>query len=51
MYSWIGKTVVRYGFRYARRRYSRQAGIAFGLLVAVAGAAIAYLLTREVPEG
>lgn len=50
MYSWIGKAVVRYGFRYARRHYRRQAGIALGLLVLVAGGA-AYLLTREVPEG
>jgi hypothetical protein len=50
MYGWIGKTAVRYGFRYARRRYGRQAGIALGVLVAAAGAA-AYFLTREVPEG
>ncbi|HEX8050407.1 MAG TPA: hypothetical protein VF504_02980 [Solirubrobacterales bacterium] len=50
IYSWIGKTVVRYGFRFVRRRYRRQAGIALGLLAALAGAA-AYLLKREVPEG
>jgi hypothetical protein len=51
IYSWIGKTVVRYGFRYARRRYRRQAGIALGLLIAGGGAAVAYFLSREVPEG
>lgn len=51
MYAWICKVVVRHGLRYARLRYSRQAGIALGLLVAIAGAAVAYFLTREVPEG
>jgi hypothetical protein len=51
IYSWIGKTVVRYGFRFARRRYRRQAGIAVGLLTAAVAGAIAYLLKREVPEG
>jgi len=50
MYSLIGKVVVRYGFRYAKRRYGRHAGIVLGVLIAAAGAA-AYLLTREVPEG
>jgi hypothetical protein len=51
IYSWIGKTVVRYGLRYARRRYRRPLGIAAaGALVAAAGAA-AYWLSREVPEG
>lgn len=51
MYDRLGKVAVRYGLRYARRRYRRQAGIALGLLVAGIGAAAAYLLTREVPEG
>ena len=51
IYTWIGKTVVRYGFRFARRRYRRQAGIAAGLLTAAAAGAMAYLLKREVPEG
>jgi hypothetical protein len=51
IYSWIGKTVVRYGFRYARRRYGRPAGfVGVALLLAAAGAA-AYWLRREVPEG
>jgi len=47
----IGKAAVRYGWRYARRRYRRQAGIAVGLLLVGAGAIAAYLLTRDVPEG
>lgn len=51
IYHWVGRTVVRYGFRYARRRYRRQAGIALGALLVAAGAAAAYFLTREVPEG
>jgi len=51
MYNWLGKTSVKFAFRYARRRYSRQAGIALGVLVAAVGAVLAYLLTREVPEG
>jgi hypothetical protein len=51
IYGWIGKAVVRYGFRYARRRYRRPAGLAAaGLLLATAGA-VAYWLRREVPEG
>ena len=51
MYNWFGKAAIRYGLRYARRRYSRQAGIALGLLIAGIGVAAAYLFTREVPEG
>jgi hypothetical protein len=51
MYNRLGKASVKFALRYARRRYRRQAGIAFGLTVAAVGAAVAYLLTREVPEG
>lgn len=51
IYSWIGKTAVRYGFRFVRRRYRRQAGIAVGLLAAVTAGGAAYLLKRDVPEG
>jgi hypothetical protein len=51
IYSWIGKTVARYAFRYARQRYRRPAAFAAaGLLAAGAGAA-AYWLRRDVPEG
>jgi hypothetical protein len=50
MYEWLGKASVRFAFRYARRRYRREARIAlgFGLLAA---AIVAYLAGREVPEG
>ena len=51
IYTWIGKKVVRYGLRYARRRYSRHAAMALGLLLAGAGAGVAYLAKRDVPEG
>jgi hypothetical protein len=51
MYNLIGKAVVRFSWRYLRLRYSREAGIGLGLLVAGVGAAAAYFLTREVPEG
>lgn len=51
IYAWIGKTAVRYGFRFIRRRYRRQVGIATGLLAIAAAAAGAYLLKRDVPEG
>lgn len=51
IYTWIGKAAVRYALRYAGGRYRRQAGIALGLLVAGIGAAVAYFLKREVPEG
>lgn len=51
MYNLIGKAVIRFSWRYVRLRYRREAGIALGLLVAAVGAAVAYFLTREVPEG
>ncbi|HET8813659.1 MAG TPA: hypothetical protein VFM51_01735 [Solirubrobacterales bacterium] len=50
MYDRVGKAAFKIAFRYARRRYRREARIALGL--AVAGIAIAaYLASREVPEG
>jgi hypothetical protein len=51
MYNRLGKASIKFAFRYARRRYRRQAGIALGLTIAAVGAVAAYLLTREVPEG
>jgi hypothetical protein len=46
----LGRTAVRYGFRYLRRRYRRE--IRIGLGVAAVGAALAvYLGTRDVREG
>jgi hypothetical protein len=50
MYTWLGKTSVKFAFRYLRRRYRREGRIALGLVAAV-GVVAAYLATREVPEG
>ncbi len=50
MYDRIGKTSLKFAFRYVRRRYRREARVALGLGVVVAALA-AYLATREVPEG
>ncbi len=50
MYDRIGKTSMKFAFRYLRRRYRREARVALGL-GAVAIAVAAYLATREVPEG
>jgi type II secretory pathway component PulM len=50
MYERLGKASVRFAFRYVRRRYRREARIALGLGVVVI-AIVAYLATREVPEG
>jgi hypothetical protein len=50
MYDRIGKVSMKFAFRYLRRRYRREARIAFGLGV-LAIAVAAYLATREVPEG
>jgi hypothetical protein len=51
IYSWVGKIVLRYSFRYARQRYRRPAGfVGAGMLLAIAAAA-AYWLRRDVPEG
>jgi hypothetical protein len=49
-YDRFGKAAIRFGVRYARRRYRRQ--IRIGLGIAVAGVAIAaYVASRNVPEG
>ena len=50
MYNRIGKASIKFAFRYARRRYRREARIALGAGLVVAALA-AYLATREVPEG
>jgi len=50
MYNRLGKASLKFAFRYLRRRYRRQARIALGVGIA-AGVAVAYLATREVPEG
>ena len=50
MYDRVGKSVVRFAFRYLRRRYKREIRIGLGA-TAVAVAIAAYLASREVPEG
>jgi len=51
MYNRLGKASIKFAFRYARRRYRREARIGLGLLGAAAVAVVAYVATREVPEG
>jgi hypothetical protein len=51
MYEQIGRAVVKYGVLYARRRYSRQITIGTGLVAVAIGLLVAYLVTKEVPEG
>lgn len=51
MYNLIGKASVKFAFRYLRRRYRREARIALGVAGIAAAAAVAYVATREVPEG
>jgi hypothetical protein len=50
IYSAIGRAVVKYGWRFARRRYGRPLRIGAGLAAAGLGAAL-YLANRHVPEG
>jgi ABC-type lipoprotein release transport system permease subunit len=51
MYNRTGKIAVKFAFRYLRRRYRRETRIAFGVFGVGIVAAIAYIATREVPEG
>jgi len=49
-YDRLGKAAIRFGVRYARRRYRRQ--IRIGIALTAAGLALAaYLASRNVPEG
>lgn len=50
MYNRLGKASMRFAFRYVRRRYRRETRIALGVGVVVV-AIVAYLASREVPEG
>jgi hypothetical protein len=50
MYDRVGKSAVRFAFRYLRRRYKREIRIGIGITAAVVAIA-AYLASREVPEG
>jgi len=51
MYNRVGMAAVKFAFRYLRRRYRREARIGLGVLGAAVVALIAYVATREVPEG
>ncbi len=46
----VGKTAVRFAFRYLRRRYKREIRIGIGLAAVAIGVG-AYLASRNVPEG
>ena len=50
MYDRVGRASLKFAFRYVRRRYRRETRIALGVGVLVA-VFVAYLATREVPEG
>jgi hypothetical protein len=50
IYRIIGRAVVKYGFLFLRRRYSRPLRIGAGLAAVGIGIA-AYWASREVPEG
>jgi hypothetical protein len=51
MYNRVGKVTVKFAFRYLRRRYRRETRIGLGVAAVAAAALIAYVATREVPEG
>jgi hypothetical protein len=51
MYNRIGRASMKFAFRYMRRRYRRETRIALGVFGVGIVAAIAYVATREVPEG
>ncbi len=50
MYDSVGKTAVRFAFRYLRRRYRRELRIGLGVAAVLVGVG-AYLASRNVPEG
>jgi hypothetical protein len=51
MYDLIGRLVVKTGVFYVRQRYSRQLTIGTGVAAVAIAGLIAYLATKEVPEG
>jgi hypothetical protein len=51
MYNRLGRVSVKFAFAYLRRRYRRETRIALGVFGLGLVAAVAYLATRDVPEG
>jgi len=51
MHNRIGRASVKFAFRYMRRRYRRETRIALGVLGVGFAAAVAYLASRDAPEG
>jgi len=51
MYNRLGRAAVKFAFRYLRRRYRRETRIALGVVGVAVAAGVAYIATREVPEG
>jgi len=51
MYNRLGKASLRFAYRYLRRRYRRESRIALGVLGVGFAAAVAYLASRDAPEG
>ena len=51
MYDKLGKAAVSFAFAYLRRRYRRESRIALGVFGVGIAAALAYLATRDAPEG
>ena len=51
MYNRLGRASVKFAFGYLRRRYRREGRIALGVFGVGVAAALAYLATRDAPEG
>ena len=51
MYNRLGRVSVKFAFRYLRRRYRRESRIALGVFGVGLAAALAYLASRDAPEG
>lgn len=49
-YDRLGKAAIRFALKYARRRYRSQIRLGLGV-AAVAVGVVAYLASRNVPEG